>query len=104
MAEVVDTFELRHVSTTYSKIRMEIPLLTLIVGVMLPDLDQSMTPQFYDLKSDVDAGKLIRIGHAFARDGSYILGRGSGNGRGCLESMRGKLRWFLNLMVLKSEA
>ena len=36
------------------------------------------TAIFYDLKSDVDAGKLIRIGHAFARDGSYILGRGSG--------------------------
>ena len=31
------------------------------------------------LKSDVDAGKLIRIGHAVARDGSNILCRGSGN-------------------------
>ena len=79
MIEVVDTFELRHVSTTYSEDKDGNTLTHFNCRGNAAGFGLVYdTAIFYDLKSDVDTGKLIRIGHAFARDGSYILGRGSG--------------------------
>ena len=80
LGEVLDTFELKHVSTTYSEDN-EGNFLTYFncrgnaagFGLVYD------TAIFYDLKSDVDSGKLTRIGHAFARNGSYIIGRGKGS-------------------------
>ena len=68
MADVVDTFELRHVSTTYSEDKDGNTLTHFncrgnAAGFRLV----YDTAIFYDLKSDVDTGKLIRIGHAFSR-------------------------------------
>ena len=79
MAEVLDTFELRHVSTTYSEDKDGNTLTHFNCRGNAAGFGLVYdTAIFYDLTSDVDAGKLIRIGHAFARDGSYILGRGAG--------------------------
>jgi len=79
MAEILDTFELKHVSTTYSE-DSKGSVLTHFncrgnaagFGLVYD------TAIFYNLKSDIESGDLIRIGHAFARNGSYILGRGKG--------------------------
>ena len=79
MAEVLDTFELKHVSTTYSE-DGEGNVLTHFncrgnaagFGLVYD------TAVFYNLTSNVESGKLKRIGHAFARNGSYILGHGEG--------------------------
>ena len=91
MAEVVDTFELRHVSTTYSEDKDGNTLTHFNCHNAAGFGLVYDTAIFYDLKSDVDAGKLIRIGHAFARDGSlYTRSRlgemGESAWRACVEN------------------
>ena len=79
MEEALDTFELKHVSTTYSEDK-EGNALTHFncrgnaagFGLVYD------TAIFCDLKSNVNSGRLKRIGHAFARDGTYVLGQGDG--------------------------
>ena len=79
MAEPLDTFELNHVSTTYSEDSD---------GNILTHFDCRGnaagfglvydTAIFYNLKSDTESGNLTRIGHAFSRNGSYLQGHGKG--------------------------
>ena len=79
MVEILDTFELKHVSTTYSEDN-DGNILTHFncrgnaagFGLVYD------TAIFYNLKSGIETGNLTRIGHAFARNGSYILGHGKG--------------------------
>jgi hypothetical protein len=90
MAEVLDTFELKHVSTTYSE-DGEGNVLTHFncrgnaagFGLVYD------TAVFYNLKSNAESGSLKRIGHAFARNGSYVLG----HGKGTWERVPGEHAW-----------
>ena len=101
MTEVLDTFELRHVSTTYSEDKDGNTLTHFNCRGNAAGFGLVYdTAIFYDLKSDVDAGKLIRIGHAFARDGSYILGRGAGK----WERVPGEHAWKTCLLYTSDAA
>ena len=73
MAKVVDTFELRHVSTTYSEDKDGNTLTHFNCRGNAAGFGLVYDPQ--SLPNEILIRKLIRIGHAFARDGSYNLVR-----------------------------
>ncbi len=79
MAEVLDTFELKHISTTYSEddngsVLTHFNCRGNAAGFGLV----YDTAIFSDLNGGSDSGLLTRIGHAFARNGSYVMGHGKG--------------------------
>jgi len=79
MEEALDTFELKHVSTTYSEDKEGTALTHFNCRGNAAGFGLVYdTAIFYDLKGNVNSGRLKRIGHAFARDGTYVLGQGDG--------------------------
>ena len=80
MGEVLDTFELKHVSTTYSEDNQGNVLTHFNCRGNAAGFGLVYdTAIFLNLQSDAQSGDLTRIGHAFARDGSYVTGHGKGS-------------------------